>query len=381
MLPLGVITWRLGKIKSDIIEPFILDEAKAQEVLTELSAEFTGLYYLSTCQRIILATNTSDELLVNILYLKFVRAIGLNPKYTVKPEFYYSVDALHHLAMVVSSLDSIVIGEVQIQGQFKQAFRAQEQFLDNTLKHVLSQVIRTGKRIRDRSMLKNGKISTISIVHKVLKAELTEAKSIGIVGTGEMGRGILDYLSEKYDQIQVYTRKKSRIGDKISRFTISDFSNIECHDVLILATDAANPIISRSNINSLCNNDKITIVDLGMPRNCDTNVTELSNVSLMSIEDLVLYSKNNLHDTTIESAFNVLDHEIKQILQHYRKSVKSDAVTSLREDLLKTANSKKFEFDSTDPNYSKKFDQFINQLIHVSQRHLENIILENHPSN
>ncbi|MHA2401647.1 MAG: hypothetical protein ACXADH_01540 [Candidatus Kariarchaeaceae archaeon] len=377
MFPLTVITWRLGKFDSEAIEPYIIKDEMKDQILLDLSREHSGIFYLATCQRILLVTNSSNELVASNLYLNFLRLLGLNPKYSVEPEFFYGIDALHHLTTVISSLDSVVLGEVQIQGQFKQAFRQQEHFLDKSLKKILSQIIRTGKRVRDRSLLKNERISTISLVKDLIDPDLTSTTSIGLVGTGKMATGILKFMPSDQYNIDVYSRSESRVGTKLSGKEILSFDKFTPHQILILATDTPHPIITKSCVQSY-DYDKIIIVDLGMPRNCDTKVTELPHVSLISMEDLVMISKNRLNKVEIESAYSVLDKEIKQIISDFRRYEKTKAVVSLRKNLLEAAESRKNEFNNGDPHYDRKFDQFINQLIHVSQQHLEELILEKH---
>jgi glutamyl-tRNA reductase len=376
MYPLSVITWRLGKkINSEVIESLILSDEKLENVFSKLLGEYKGLFYLSTCQRILIATDTSSELLTQNLYHQFLRELGTNPRsMPFQPEIYHGIDALHHLGMVVTSLDSIVIGEVQVQGQFRDAFKNQSKYLSKSLKKTLSEVIRMGKRVRARTFLVKDKISTISLVESILTNELHEESSIGIIGTGEMGLGILDFLKPKYENLDLYSRTSCRINRSINGLMVKDFDDLQKHDVLIVATGSDGPVITKSNVSHLING-KLTVVDLGMPRNCDPNIGELPNLTLIGIEDLVIHSKNNVEHSELDQAYGILGREISGIINDYQKKKKSNAIVSLRNDLLEAANSRKSEFDiKADPKYAVKFDQFINQLIHVSQKHLENIL-------
>ncbi len=375
MYPISIFTWRLGKVNSDIMEPLILSEEKIKEIFSELSTEYTGLFYLATCQRIIIATDSSSELLTQNLYLKFIRSLGLNPRYFIKPEMYHGIEALHHLSMVISSLDSVVIGEVQIQGQFKDAYKNLDSFFSNSLKRTLSNIIRVGKRVRSQSSLSKDKISTITLVEDILSCEFQDASSIGIVGTGKMGLGILEFLKDKYENLHLYTRTSSRVGKILNGVTVENFNNINPHEVLILATSSSQPIITKTNVEK-CYNEKVTIVDLGMPRNCDPYVSKRSSISLIGMEDLVIHSKRNAPHSVLKKVYSILEKEIDAIVNEHHKKEKANAIISLRKDLLETAKMKKSELKNEDPKYSQKFDQFINQLIHVSQRHLENVLLE-----
>ena len=146
-MPLTVITWRIGKSSIDTIESLLIKDTECDSTLQTLQQEFGSIFYMSTCQRILLISSIHDKREAIKLRDRFI-SISDSPNDSVGlGEMFIGSKALKHLAELISSLDSIVIGEDQIQHQFKQAYLQNEKYLNKMLKQILQQVIRIGKRI------------------------------------------------------------------------------------------------------------------------------------------------------------------------------------------------------------------------------------------
>ena len=107
------------------------------------------------------------------------------------------LDTLNHLFRVVSSVDSMVVGENQIQAQVKDAleFASRRQFSGRVIEPLFQKALSMGKRIRTETQISNGKVSISSIaVDLANKHSEIENKNITIVGTGKMASLLADYL-------------------------------------------------------------------------------------------------------------------------------------------------------------------------------------------
>ncbi|OLS24047.1 MAG: Glutamyl-tRNA reductase [Candidatus Heimdallarchaeota archaeon LC_2] len=374
-MPLTVITWRIGHSRIDTIESLLLRETKNNGILQSLYNEFGSIFYLETCQRIILVSSINNVNKANELRNSFVKASHNAANWVEEGELFVGSKALKHLAELVSSLDSIVIGEDQIQHQFKQAFVNCDNYLDQNLKQILQQVIRIGKRVRSRTIIGGGKTSMVSLIIEVYNDLIKNANSIGILGTGKMGLGVLNVTSQVNEAISIYSRKEERMNIDINGYSTKNFDDLQTHDVLFTATTVEMPLVTLDVIKKLGKN-QITIFDLGMPRNCSLEINDLENVTLVGIEDLLKLSHHQKSSEEIANVYQVLQEEIASVLEGIIHKQKSTYYISLRDELSRIAVKYKDNFLKEDKQSEIKYQQLINKLIHVSQKHLQNALIE-----
>ncbi|MCE7735247.1 MAG: hypothetical protein GPJ54_10245 [Candidatus Heimdallarchaeota archaeon] len=374
-MPLTVITWRIGKSSIDTIESLLIKDTECDSTLQSLKQEFGSIFYMSTCQRILLISSIHDKREAIKLRDRFI-SISHSPNDSIGlGEMFIGSKALKHLAELISSLDSIVIGEDQIQHQFKQAYLRNEKYLNKMLKQILQQVIRIGKRIRHKTILGEGKTSMMSLIIQVYEDLIKNAKSIGILGTGKMAKGIVNVASQVNCELSVYSRKPERIGIQIDEFITKDFNNLESHDVIFTATTVDMPLITKDLIRKL-ENKSITIFDLGMPRNCSLEINDLSNINLVGIEDLLKLSHQVHLETDFTNVYKVLNEEMNSILGAVIQKQKDPYYISLRSELSRIAEKYKADFIKSGDQSEIKYQQLVNRLIHVSQKHLQSALME-----
>ena len=346
-MPLTVITWRIGKSSIDTIESLLVKESRCDDILRSLQKEFESIFYLATCQRIVLVSSIDNKRHAIDLRNRFIELSGQSINRVECGEVFVGSQALKHLAELVASLDSTVIGEEQIQHQFKQAYQRNEKFLDQNLKQILQQVIRIGKRIRHRTILGEGKISMMSLIVQIYKDQLKEADSIGILGTGKMAQGVISVASELNQSITIYTRKPERIGIELNGYKTEKFSNLHQHDIVFTATTVDMPLITKEKIGQLVTSP-ITIFDLGMPRNCSLEIDELIQVKLVGIEDLLKLSHHVNSQTDFTNVYQVLEDEINSVLNIIINKQKAPYYISLRTELSRDRKSTRLNSSHTD---------------------------------
>ena len=110
---ISIITWRIGKTPVEDLERLMLNEENRGQILLQLKEEFHSIFYLSTCQRIIIASSETSEDTLKRLENRFIELATDNTTEISSAEFWKGTVALHHLAKTISSLDSIVLGEDQ----------------------------------------------------------------------------------------------------------------------------------------------------------------------------------------------------------------------------------------------------------------------------
>jgi len=371
MLNLSVITWRLGRVNAQQFEYLIQQLSQQNQYNLNLDDSYNDIFFLTTCQRIVLvATNPKTQF--RQFYLKWTEANDLDPAIIPEPEIYHGMEALYHLGSVVSALDSLVIGEEQIQGQFKDAYTHANEYMSTYLDTIIQKLLRTGKQVRKRSLLEQGQISTISVVSNFLSEHLEAASTIAIVGTGKMAKGIINYFGENYPDIDItlFSRTEERIGQHVIDKPIVEFDELNQFDLIFTATKHQG-IIDDKLVTEKQLQDVI-FVDLGMPRNCNISLPE---VKLWTLEQIIRKVQREEQSPIILSAYKVLDDQLEQVKLDLLKQQHSDKIKRLRMDMLNAANLRKEEILDSTNQADKKIDQLVNTLIHISQKHLEDYML------
>lgn len=231
-------------------------------------------------------------------------------------------DAVEHFFNVVSSLDSMVVGEAQITGQVKDAFRVS--FKNGTagkeLNRLLSYAIKCAAEIRNSTNISEHPISIASVAVAQAEDELNSLSGmVGVViGSGEMGKLAAKHLLRAGADVLLVSRTKehaqelaNELGENVK---VGDYEKIPIYinkyRLLFTATSSKEPIIT----NNMVEEKKINRLwfDMAIPRDIDKSIN-IDRVKTYYIDDLQEISKNN-HALRREQAVIAAD-----IVQKHKK--------------------------------------------------------------
>lgn len=205
-------------------------------------------------------------------------------------------DACQHLYTVGTGLDSQILGDFEIIGQLKIAFRRSKKLnlINPYMERLLNCVIQASKRIKTETELSSGATSvSFASAQYILEnfPAAGPAKKILLFGTGKIGRNTCENLVKHTEnkEITLINRTKDKAERIAGRFdlVVKDFAQLEeeiAHsDIIIVATGAQKPTVSKQLIHT---SKPLLILDLSIPKNVDNNVTELDNVKLIHLDEL-----------------------------------------------------------------------------------------------
>lgn len=204
-------------------------------------------------------------------------------------------DAIHHLFRVGTGLDSQILGDFEIISQIKSGFIQSKALglTTNYFERLINAVIQASKRIKNETEISSGatSVSFASVQYIMEHVQDISSKNIVLFGTGKIGRNTCENLVKhtKNDHITLINRTRDKAVEVAGKFNliVKDFEDLEEEvgkaDVLIVATGASSPTISKS---ILKNGKPLLILDLSIPRNVDLNVEECSNVQLIHLDYL-----------------------------------------------------------------------------------------------
>lgn len=341
-------------------------------------------FILSTCNRVEVVVAARDNFAAyhTILGL-FAHHSGVN-FYELEATLQRTDDeeAIRHLFGVVSSLDSLVIGESQITGQVKDAFRFSYEngTAGKRLNRIISYAIKCAAEVRNATQISANPISIASVAvaqaAKILGDNLAGMTSV-VVGTGEMGQLAAKHLLRAGCDVVLVGREEaktkliaSELGENVKIDTIENLSKyINRYRLLFSATAASEPIITKEMVE---NNDLSRLwFDMAIPR--DIEEFEMPKLQVFRIDDLKNISADNhaLRQEQALKANEIVDHYKEEFFQWLRTLSVEPVIKGIREQVddaidkeLHRAIKKGFVPAFAEENMRKMAQQMFNRFLH-----------------
>jgi glutamyl-tRNA reductase len=234
------------------------------------------------------------------------------------------VDTLSHLFRVSSSLDSMIVGENQIQTQVREAldYASKNRFSGRILEPVFQKAISVGRRARSETLISKGKVSISSAaVDLANQHNSLEGKSVVLIGTGKMASLLSEYLLDFQNKELVVV---GRSQEKLENFCTlyqgipCDFTELPARikeaDVIFSATASPRVLVTKDIVAEAIMEREapLTLIDIAMPADIDPTVADLPDVHYFSIDDLKELSERNLkiRQSEVEKVEFMIDEEL-----------------------------------------------------------------------
>jgi len=257
--------------------------------------------FLSTCNRVevTFVSSTPEETERKIRDFLFNKSMS----YEEAGRYIYlhqGESAIQHLYRVGASLDSMIVGEPQILGQLKQAYRdASEQDCTGLiLNRLMHKAFSVAKRIRTETEIGSSAVSisyaAVELAKKIF-GNLNHKRAM-LVGAGEMAELAAQHLmNQGIAEVIVANRTFERAVNLARCFNGTAVSleelipQLEQVDILISSTGSPDLILHKSDVKPLMRqrrNRPLFLIDIAVPRDLDPELNDLENVYLYGIDDL-----------------------------------------------------------------------------------------------
>lgn len=283
-------------------------------------------YLLSTCNRveILVIAQEHGQVETKIAELLFGNSVAPEDRRNYL-YVYRNHEAVHHLFMVATSLDSMIVGEAQILGQLKEAYRHASQFkcTGPVLNKLLHKSFSVAKRVRSETLIGAAAVSisyaAVELAKKIFGN--IENKNVLLIGAGEMAELAAEHLvGQGVRKVVVVNRTLSRAMDLAKRFngvaaSLEELAaQLEQADIVISSTGAPNIILRKQEMKPIMRtrrNEPIFFIDIAVPRDLDPELNDLDNVYLYDIDDLqnVVEINKSERDKEAVKARRIVDEE------------------------------------------------------------------------
>lgn len=294
-----------------IREALALDGPLRDEALAALGAAHPEAEFviLSTCNRVELyAASENRPLDVARLSTWLAEFRRLDPV-TLSGHLvaHHGAAVVGHLFRVASSLESLVLGEGQILGQVRDAYRAADSrgSVGPILHAVFREAIRVGRLVRAQTGMDRGRLSVASVAVDLAREvfDTFDDKTVLVIGAGKMADLSLRHLADlRPGRVLVVNRNEERSqalaachrGEAVPFDRL--FSAMIEADVVVSTTSSEQPIVARepfARVQRARRNRLILLLDIAVPRDFDPAIGELDQVLLYNVDDLKAQVERN----------------------------------------------------------------------------------------
>lgn len=322
-------------------ERLALTEGQATGVLGELRAgdPVAEAAALSTCNRTELYMVVSDPVEAESLALAaLARQAGIRPTELIESlSSYRAGAAAQHLFSVAAGLDSMILGEAEIQGQVKRAYELA--LVEGATGPILNRLFRgalaAGKRVRTETRIGEGGTSVpsaaVELAQRSLAGDLASRRVL-LIGAGEGAELTARALAAKgVEAVFVANRRydraiglASRFGGRAVRFEELP-AQLEQADIIVSSTNSPHHIIEREELELMMAGRAgrpLLLIDLAVPRDIDPACLEVEGVSIHDVDDVQTVAERNAGGRQAESrrAERIVASELNRF-QHWLDSL------------------------------------------------------------
>ena len=352
-------------------------------------ASIDEVILFSTCNRVevlFVTPNTSEAIAET---KKFIADANDIPIQQFEDSLYIHLndEAVRHIFRVASSLDSMVIGEPQILGQIKDAYRSATDLKTSgvILNRLLHRTFSVAKRIRSETGIGDRAVSisyaAVELGKKIFGS--LEEKKVLLIGAGEMAELAVEHLMRnKAGEIFVANRTfetgvemAKQFNGKAIRFE-EIAESLKFVDIIISSTGSPDFVVARKTVKSVIRtrrNRPLFFIDIAVPRDIDPEVNRLTNSYVYDIDDLKGVIDENIEDRQREAikGERIIDETVIGFKNWYLSLDVVPTILALRNKLesiaknevRKTLKSNQIPPQSTE-SIKKMADAIINKVLH-----------------
>lgn len=289
-----------------------------------------GAVVLSTCNRIeIYLADARARAVARVWDLATARLGEPAPPYGYER---HDRDAVRHLFRVAAGLDSMVLGEAQIQGQVRRAWEVNRPRAGAVLSRLFQLALRVGGQVRSRTTLGAGAASvpsaSVELARKIF-GDLA-GRSALVLGTGEMAELALECLAAEGVRAAVVAHRHgerarelaSRLGGQAIGFDTA-WPRFREVDLVVCSTSAPHPVVTEEKVAAFVRRREerpLCILDIAVPRDVAPGVGALHNVFLYDVDDLagVVAATLGSRRREIPEAEAIVDREVERFWEWFQ---------------------------------------------------------------
>ncbi|HKV23958.1 MAG TPA: glutamyl-tRNA reductase [Candidatus Acidoferrum sp.] len=243
---------------------------------------------------------------------------------------HYDHEAVRHLFRVSAGLDSMMLGEAEILGQVREAYRHAHENggTGPVLNRLFQGALEVGKRVRTETELGTRPMSVASAGVKLAERIFGKMKerSALVLGAGTISEQVVNQLRDRgIARLSLMNRSRERAEELAARFggKVVNWGEwetaLKTPDVVVSSVATEDPVLTRAILQAAMNargNRALFLMDLGMPRNIEASATELYNIYVYNLDDLaeIVEQNRNARESEVPRAETIVDEHVGKFL-------------------------------------------------------------------
>ncbi len=301
------------------------------------------LIIVSTCNRVEILASVKDPFKASEAILKKLSQVsGIElEELEGRADIYEDNGAIHHIFSVASALDSLVIGETQISGQLKSAFKDsfEKGYSSQKLARVMHFAFRCAAEVRNSTDISKNPVSIASAAvaqAKEIFEDLGETEAV-VIGTGEMGVLAAKHLLNHGCSVTLIGRDfqkcekiSKELGPRVKAAKSDDIvEEINSKPLLFTATSSENPIITADMVQQT--EFERYWFDMAVPR--DIEEFEIDGLKVYVVDDLKeIVNKNlTLREAQAKEAYKIVGRYTREFFKWLQTLAIEPIIKGIRE--------------------------------------------------
>jgi len=378
---------------------------KLPEALDQLSQNpsVNGSVIVSTCNRTeiycVVKSGSKSKMIDWLSHFNQVSPEDLKPSIYIHEE----QAAIRHLMRVSCGLDSLVLGEPQILGQVKQAYSdsRESKAVDSAMEKLFQKAFSVAKRVRTETDIGGNAVSVAYAACTLAKHifESLEKSTVLLVGAGETIELVAKHLAANgCSNMIVANRTKERALPLAEQFgaeiiglpEIPEF--LPRADIVISSTASPLPIIGKGMVETALKARRyqpMLLVDIAVPRDIESQVGDLNDAYLYTVDDLQSIVDSNIEQRKIEAiqAEAIVSEESAAFMSWMRSLQAVDSIreyrqsaNEIREELLSKSLQSLAAGADAEKVLLELSNKLTNKLIHAPTRALQSAAEKGEPA-
>ncbi len=332
-------------------ERLALTEREAERFVRELVGRevVREAVAISTCNRTEVYLVVSDAVEAEAELLgKLATRAGIRPTELV--DVVYSprnCDAARHLFRVTAGLESMIVGESEVQGQVRRAYEAglAAGTTGPFTNRLFRAALQTGKRVRTETALGTARVSTSSIAVDVARSAVGDLddRNVIVIGAGETAELTARALAEQgVTTLFIANRHKERAHSLAARFGghVGSLDQLPAAmleaDIVVASTSSPHPIVGADELRVVMEERggrPLVLIDIAVPRDIEHGCAEVPGVTLLDMDDLQASASRNLEvrEGERDRAEAIVEDEIDRFSNWMGQQGSTSTISALRE--------------------------------------------------
>ncbi len=352
---------------------------------------------VSTCNRTELylipsdAPETHDHLYRLIREGKRLRDDELNVEF----ETFEGYEAIRHLFAVATGADSLMLGDIQVLGQVKEAYNTGVELgmIGTVMHHACQTALKVGKRVKTETRISEGAVSVsyaaVELAEKIFGN--LKGKTAMLIGAGETAElAAKDLKPKEIGRLLVVNRTLERAQNLVEQLSIGEAMPLDAlpqtlsqADIIISSVGGSDHVLTRDMVVAGMKGREtrpLLIIDIGVPRNVDPNVKKIANVFLNDIDSLNLIVQKNIEmrRSEIPAVRRIVDEELNDFIKWYNSLEVGPTIKMLRDKIekMRVEEIKRFKnkMNGTETDIVEEITRaMVNKILHEPLTNLKNV--------